>query len=199
MTTHPVKERQDFAIRPLAPGPDPRVDALLRRLGQRSVCPADCWRGAIEPGVAGSRDAWAVALESSGEMQGAAWSEWPGPEGGPPRLTVVGSEHSIGEEGLSALLLAAHNSARQAGQEQLWICVQQDQPSLVPLLERAGFRVYSSYGYGGVTEVTLDVLPERPEIAIWDERQDNEDGGGKHQQVLQRGLGEHVWHQPMEL
>lgn len=160
MTVNPVKEPKRFAIRPLASGPDPRVQALLRRLGQRSVCPADCWRGGLAPGEAESRYAWAVALESSEEVEGAAWSEWPGREGDPPRLMVVGSEHSIGEEGLSALLLAAHNSARQAGQKQLWICVRQDQPSLVPLLESAGFRVYSSYGFGGVTEVTLDVLPE---------------------------------------
>ena len=160
VTSPSASQWQDFSIRPLAPGPDPGLDAFLSQLGERSVCPKDCWRATHERGQPATRDAWAIALESHGNVIGAAWSDWPGSEGGPSRLTVAGSLHSAGEQGLAALLRAAHTSAVHAGQERLWICVQQDQPSLAPLLESAGFRVHSSFGYGGVTEVTLDVLPE---------------------------------------
>ena len=160
MTSPSARQSQDFTIRPLASGPDPKVDAFLRQLGERSVCPEGCNKATHEWGQTATRDAWGIALESGGHVIGAAWSDWPGSEGGPPRLTVVGSVHSTGERGLAAVLRAAHANACHVGQQRLWICVRQDQPSLVPLLETAGFRVHSSFAYGGVTEVILDVLPE---------------------------------------
>jgi hypothetical protein len=146
----------DFTIRALASTLDPRDDAVIRRLARGSGC-SEAFAPGGQHDPEAVRCSWAMALDRDGEPVAAAWAKPPAGEGELPCLALAGW-NAAGTSELALLLRSAHDSARRSGQERLSLFLPAERRDVRELLEEAGFRVRSSISYGGVAEVTVDVV-----------------------------------------